>query len=113
MLRGEVVLFFRPRELRENVTVKVLVNSQEIYSQDFLTLCPQEVERLAVTFGIALTPESKVELRMQNADTKMKNEARSKESVEDQIEVPGEGSDTESSAELITINDESENESVS
>ncbi|MCL2662932.1 MAG: NAD(P)/FAD-dependent oxidoreductase [Oscillospiraceae bacterium] len=66
MLRGEALLFFRPRERRENVIVKVLVNGQVEYSQEFLTLVPSEVERLAVNFNTALTPESRVELRMEN-----------------------------------------------
>jgi len=66
MLRGEAVLFFRPRETRDNVVVKVLVNGQVEYSQEFLTLVPSEVERLAVNFNTALTPESRVELRMEN-----------------------------------------------
>jgi thioredoxin reductase len=116
MLRGEVVFFFRPRESRENVIVRVLVNGQEVCSKAFLTLSPQGVERLTVNFGIALTPESKVELRMQNAETIMKNEAKSKELSEEQIEIPGEELSAEASveanAESITINYESENVGV-
>ena len=74
MLRGDVVFFFRPRETRENVAVKVLVNGQIIHSQEYLTLNPSEVERLAVSFNIAMTPESKVELRIQNTDLRNKSE---------------------------------------
>ena len=67
MLRGEVVLFFRPQEARENVVVRVLVNGQIVHSQDFLTLRPAEVERLSISFNIALTPECRVDLRMENS----------------------------------------------
>jgi thioredoxin reductase len=74
MLRGEVVLYFRPSEMRENVIVRILVNGQEVHSQDFLTLRPQEMERLTIRFNVALTPECKVELRMQNRDPRAKNE---------------------------------------
>jgi thioredoxin reductase len=90
MLRGEVVLFFRPRERRENAIVKVLVNSQEVHSQVFLTLSPQEIERLAVNFGVALTPESKVELRIQNAEAKAKNKVSPEASPD--LEMEGEAS---------------------
>jgi hypothetical protein len=77
MLRGEVVLFFRPKETRENVVVRVLVNGQMEHSQDFLTLRPSDVERLTVSFNTALTPESRIELRMENADLRVKGEESS------------------------------------
>jgi hypothetical protein len=67
MLRGEVVLFFRPQEARENVVVRVLVNGQVVHSQEFLTLRPAEVERLSISFNIALTLECRVDLRMENS----------------------------------------------
>ena len=66
MLRGEIVLFFRPREARENVVVRIIVNGQILHSQEFLTLRPSNVERLSANLNIALTPECRVELRIEN-----------------------------------------------
>ena len=108
MLRGEVILFFRPRETRENVTVLVLVNGHTVHSQEFLTLFPSKVERLAVNFNTALTPESKIELRMQNAELSVKNKETSSE--ESSSEEPG--TEEPSIEEPGNINQESENESV-
>jgi thioredoxin reductase len=118
MLRGEVVLFFKPWERRENVVVKVLVNGQAVHSQDFLTLSPSTVERLAVTFNTALTPECIIELRMQNSELMTENKEPGAEELGTEElstkESGTEGSSTEESntEESININRESENESV-
>ena len=66
MLHNETVIFFRSREVRENVTVKVYADGQEVLSEEFLTLRPPETERLAVNLTTALNPESRIELRMEN-----------------------------------------------
>jgi len=65
VLGGETNLYFRSRESRENVAVKVFVDGQEICSQEFLTLRPQETEKITVNFKVALSSASKVELRME------------------------------------------------
>jgi len=65
MLRGETTLLFRTQDIRENVNVKVYVDSNEISSQEFLALRPQEVQRIVVDFSSVLNPESRVELRME------------------------------------------------
>jgi thioredoxin reductase len=106
MLRGEVVLFFRPRETRDNVVVRVLVNGQVEHSQDFLTLKPSEVERLAVNFKTALTPESRVEIRMERADLRM----RSEESVAENQVLNNENSANQESGNESAANQERNNE---
>ena len=65
MLYGETAFYFRPRETRENVVVKVLVDGHEISSQEFLSLRSQETERISANFNIALNSASKIELRME------------------------------------------------
>jgi hypothetical protein len=65
MLHGEVVLYFRTHQEQEDATVRVIVDGQEVFSQQFPKLRPPETERIAVDFGAALTPESKVDLRME------------------------------------------------
>jgi len=65
-LHDEISIFFQPRDTRENVTVKVYADGQEIYSEDFLTLRPPETERIYVNFNTALNPDSRVELRITN-----------------------------------------------
>jgi len=66
MLHNETVIFFRIREIRENVTARVYVDGHEVHSQEFLTLRPPEVERLVVNFDTALSLESRVEIRLEN-----------------------------------------------
>jgi len=65
MLRGETVLLFRPNNMRENVVVKVYIDGKEVFSQDFLTLRPQKVERIVVNFDSLLNSESRIELKME------------------------------------------------
>ena len=65
MLRGETVLLFRAQNLRENAVVKAFVDGKEIFSEEFLTLRPQEVERIVVNFSTTINPDSRVELRME------------------------------------------------
>jgi len=65
MLYGETVFFFRSRETRENVVVKLIVDGHEVGSEEFLSLRPQETERISVNFNIALNTASKVELKME------------------------------------------------
>jgi len=65
MLRGETPLLFRVKETRENAVVKVFVDGKEIFSQEFLTLRPPEVERIVVNFSSVLNRESRIELRME------------------------------------------------
>ena len=65
MLRGETVVYFRSREVRKNTNVRVLVDGQEIYSQQFPVLRPPEMERIVLDFAAVRHPESKVELKME------------------------------------------------
>jgi len=65
MIRGETVLLFRSQDIRENAVVKVYVDGREIFSQEFLTLRPQEVERIVVNFDSVLNFDSRVELRLE------------------------------------------------
>jgi len=67
MLHNEATFFFRTRETRENVTVKVYADGVEVHSSNFLTIRKQEVERLAVSFNTVLTSDSKIELRLENS----------------------------------------------
>ena len=64
MLRGETVLYFRSRDVRDNTTVKVIVDGQEVLSEQFSKLRPPEMERLVVDFGAVQSPDSKVDIRM-------------------------------------------------
>jgi len=64
IMRNETVMYFRTREVREDVVVKILIDGQEIFSQQYPMLRPPEMERIVVDFSSALLPESKVELRM-------------------------------------------------
>jgi len=66
MLHNETTIFFRVRDIRENVTVKVYADGQEIHSQEFLTLRPPEIERMAVRFNAALNSDSRIEIRLEN-----------------------------------------------
>jgi len=66
MLHNDTVMYFRSREIRENVLVKVYVDGFEAFSQEFPALRPPEIERIAVNFNTALSAESKVELRMES-----------------------------------------------
>ena len=65
MMRGETALLFKPKETHENVVVSVFVDGNSVMSQEFLTLRPQEVERIVVNFDSVLYPESRVEIRME------------------------------------------------
>jgi len=65
MQRGETTILFRAQNIRENVNVKVYVDNKEIFSQEFLTLRPQEAKRIVVDFIPILSPESRVELKME------------------------------------------------
>jgi len=65
MQRGETTLLFRSQGIRENVNVRVYVDSKEILSQEFPAVRPQDVQRVVVDFSSVLSPESRIELRME------------------------------------------------
>jgi thioredoxin reductase len=65
MLRGETALLFRSNSMRENVVVKVYIDGKDVFSQEFITLRPQKVERIVVNFDSLLSPESRIELKME------------------------------------------------
>ena len=64
LLHGESVLYFRTKEITKDAVVKVYVNGQEVFSEQYVMLRPPEMERIALDLTAVLTPESKVELRM-------------------------------------------------
>jgi len=64
LLHEESVLYFRTRDVQENVTVRVLVSGQEVFSQHYQMLRPPEMERITVDLSPYLTSDSKVDLRM-------------------------------------------------
>jgi len=66
LLHNETVIFFRVREEHESSNVRVFADGQEVHSQEFFSLRPQEVERMVVNFNAALSSESKIELRVEN-----------------------------------------------
>jgi len=66
MVRGDLVIYFRPREIRENTVIKLFINGQEVHSQEFLTLRPSEVERISININSTLTHDSRIELRMES-----------------------------------------------
>jgi len=66
IIRGETALLFRSNRVRENTTVRVFVDNQEIISEQFESLRPPEMERICVDFGSVLTSGSKIDLRMEN-----------------------------------------------
>jgi len=66
MLHNETVLFFKVKEIHENVTVRVYADGHEIHSQEFLTLRPSEAERLILKFTTVLSTESRIEIRLEN-----------------------------------------------
>ncbi|MCL2820375.1 MAG: NAD(P)/FAD-dependent oxidoreductase [Oscillospiraceae bacterium] len=65
MLHNETVLYFKPKEARENAVVKVYADGFEVFSQEYPTLRPPEVQKLAFNITSALNPDSKVDLRME------------------------------------------------
>ena len=64
LLHDETPMFFRTRDVRNESTVRVIVDGQELFSQQYQSLRPPEMERISVDFTSALQPDSKVELRM-------------------------------------------------
>jgi len=64
MLHGETIICFRTRDFHENVNVRVLIDSQEVFSQQYQVLRPSEMERININLNFALNPESKIELRV-------------------------------------------------
>jgi len=69
MLHGEIFLYFRTREVREDMVVKVFIDGQEVSSQEYDSLRPPETERILLDLdtivSTALTTESRIELRME------------------------------------------------
>jgi len=78
MLHGDVFLYFRPREIAENMIVKVYIDNHEVSSQEYHTLRPPETERILIdlnaNFSASLTTESRVELRMEKGKDTRKEE---------------------------------------
>jgi len=72
MVFDEVVMYFRSRESRENVVVKVLVDGYEVCSQEYITIRSQETERISVKFNVALNASSRVELKMEKQSAPVK-----------------------------------------
>ena len=64
MLAGETVMYFRTRERKKHFAVKLLIDGNEIFSQQYEALRPPETARISVDLRPALNPESKIELRM-------------------------------------------------
>jgi len=64
LLSGETTMFFRTRDVRSTSTVRVYIDGQELFSQEYQALRPPEMERISVDFTSVITPESKIELRM-------------------------------------------------
>jgi len=62
MLYGETTIFFRVKDTLKDATVKVLVNGNEVYAQQYAMLQRPEVQRIAVNLSSTLTPDSRIEL---------------------------------------------------
>ena len=60
---SKTALFFRSREIRDNIEVKVLVNSAIVYKKKYTKLRPPEMERIVVDFS-HVGPTDKVTLEM-------------------------------------------------
>lgn len=63
--RGEVAIYFRAAADSTDKTVRVIADSQEVHSEEFVRLRPQETVHMAVNIGSGLTSGSKVELRLE------------------------------------------------
>lgn len=64
LLVGETTMFFRTRDVRKQTVVRVFVDGQELFSQEYQSLRPPEMEKITVDFSAELKPDSKIELKM-------------------------------------------------
>jgi len=62
--RNEISLYFRTASDARDKTVRVIINSVEAFSEDFVRLRPQETTRITVKINSELTADSKVELKL-------------------------------------------------
>lgn len=60
----ETVVFFRSREVRDNVIVRIIADGEEICSRKFKSLRPPEMERMEISFTGKLRPGSKIAFEM-------------------------------------------------
>jgi len=65
MLHNDTIICFRTREPHENAVVKLYIDGKEAFSQEFTSLRVPETERIRVNINTAISPESRVELRME------------------------------------------------
>ena len=63
-LRSGTVMFFRSSGVRDNATVRILANGNEIFSKEYRQLRPPEMQRIEVNFGDELQPGSKITFKI-------------------------------------------------
>lgn len=64
-LRGDTVIYFRSQEVRKETLVRVLINEQEVYSQQYDHLRPPEMERIVINFAGIVGMDSSISLVME------------------------------------------------
>jgi len=57
-------MFFRSSGVRDNATVRILANGNEIFSKEYRQLRPPEMQRIEVNFGDELQPGSKITFKI-------------------------------------------------
>ena len=62
--RNEFSIYFRVAADSYDKSVRVIVNSYEVFSEDFVRLRPQQTMRISVNVNSALSAESKIELKL-------------------------------------------------
>jgi len=62
--RNEFSIYFRVAADAYDKSVRVIVNSYEVFSEDFVRLRPQETMRISVNVNSGLSAESKIELKL-------------------------------------------------
>jgi len=103
MIRGQSVFFFRSDSVRENVTVQVYVGVSMVFSQYFQVLRPSETARIVVDFNQPLSPESRIELKMEQTGSAKQDSTRAIGNINSDVD--GFGGDSGSGSDDDGSND--------
>ena len=64
IMRGDIIIFFRARTVRENATVCITVDGAEVFTEEYTALRPSEMERISVNLSDALNVDSKIDVSL-------------------------------------------------
>ena len=103
MIRGQSVFFFRSDSVRENVTVQLYVGVSMVFSQYFHVLRPSETARIVVDFNQPLSPESRIELKMEQTGSAKQDSTRAIGNINSDVD--GFGGDSGSGSDDDGSND--------